>query len=84
MPFWGRREGEQMCVHYVGESTGERSWGFVASQWLTIIMFALGQKPCDARYRHLSTTCGYYKMRITADCEVQCKVQFHLQLELIE
>lgn len=32
MPFCGRKEGEQMHVYYVGESTGERSGGFIASQ----------------------------------------------------
>lgn len=32
MPFCARREGEQMHVCYVGESMGERSRGFVASQ----------------------------------------------------
>lgn len=52
MPFCGRREGEQMHVCYVGESTGERSWGFVTSQRLTTIMFALRQEPRDAGYRH--------------------------------
>lgn len=45
-------------------------------------MFALRQEPCDAGYRHLSTTYGCYKMRIMAGCEVQCKVQFHIRLEL--
>lgn len=47
-------------------------------------MFALRQEPHPAGYRYLSATHGRYKMRITADCEVQCKVQFHIQLELIK
>lgn len=31
-PFSGRREGEHVHVCCGGESTGERSWGFVALQ----------------------------------------------------
>lgn len=61
-PFCGRREGEQIHVCCVGESTGERSWGFVAFQLLTAIMFALRQELCDVGYRHLSTTYCCYRM----------------------
>lgn len=83
-PFSGRREGEQIHVCCVGESTGERSWGFVAFQLLTAIMFALRQELCDVGYRHLSTTYCCYRMMIALGWEVLGKVQIHMQFVLIQ
>lgn len=74
MPCCGRREGEKMLTWCIGESTRERSWGFLAPQWLTAFVFALRLEPCSAKYRCLSAPYISNKMRITAGCGFQCKV----------
>lgn len=74
MLFCGRREGEKIFMCCIGESKGERSWGFPAPQWLIAFMFALRLEPHGAKCRYLSTPYISNEMRITAGCGFQCKV----------
>lgn len=79
MPSCGRKEGEQIRVHCVGESTEERSWGFVTSQRLRSYLLSGKNRVV---WVYLSTTYSCYTVRITD--EVWCEIRSPLQLELVK